>query len=100
MYSIDNNAFHGDNDLQVSVASQLGGLKSNVYRQPGDLGIPDHGEIYPNAVHASILAIADPNAFGELKSPQIQHDVVSLLNSPNSKFADSIGVGSLCRSPQ
>ena len=68
-YSIDNDAYRGDNDLQVNVTSQLDGLKPIMYRQSADVSILDRSEVYPNTVHSSILT-ADPNVFAELNHPK------------------------------
>ena len=41
-----------------------------------------------------------PFVSSELSSELIQKDVVTLLNSPDNKFADAIGIGSLCHIPK
>ena len=66
----------------------------------GNFSIPNEGEIYPNTIHSHHLLIPfDMHVTLELCSPQIQQDVVSLLNSANSKFAQAIGFGSPCKIP-
>lgn len=89
--------FEGNNDLQINLTSQVGGLHS-AFRKPNDNNIPNESAVYLSTVHGSFL-IPDHDekkVFAELNSPQIQKDVVSLLNSSNEKFADVIGIGSPC----
>jgi pimeloyl-ACP methyl ester carboxylesterase len=90
--------FQGNNDLQVNLTSQVGGLHSE-FRQLFSSDIPNQSAVYPNTIHGSIFAFGDVNAIGELGSPNIQNDVVILLESPNSKFATAVGIGSSCSIP-
>jgi hypothetical protein len=61
--------------------------------------VPNQGAVYPNTIHGSIFAYGDVNTIGELGSPYIQNDVVTLLESPNHKFATAIGIGLPCSIP-
>ena len=82
-----------DNDLVVSVTSQLGGLPYQI-RQLG-CDPPNKTAVYRNTVHASFMIKDDKEeeVFSETKSPYIQEDVIKLLNSSdNNKFADAIGI--------
>lgn len=101
-FNLDINGFggngHGNNDLQVRISSQLGGINGITFRSITNSTIPNHGEIYHNTVHSSLLInSADQNVFSELKSPFIQKDVALLLQSPQDKFANAIGIGSPCQ---
>jgi hypothetical protein len=90
--------FQGNNDLQVNLTSQVGGLQSE-FRQSSSSDIPNQSAVYPNTIHGRIFAFGDVNAIGELGSPTIQNDVVTLLESPNNKYATAIGIGSPCSIP-
>jgi hypothetical protein len=94
-FDLDRDGFHGNNDLQVNIASQTGGLHS-VLRLQGTQAIPNNSEFFHNYVYSNELKKYDQNVFSELDSPQIQQDVIILLNSPTCKFANAIGVGSMC----
>jgi hypothetical protein len=100
-FDLDMDGFQGDNDLQVNVTSQLGGLDGKV-RNVGNDTLPNQAAIYNNTVHGSHL-IEKPDTASlvtsELSSDLIQRDVVTLLESANTKFATSIGEGSLCHGP-
>ena len=89
--NLDKHAFDDDdNDLVVSVTSQLGGLPKQI-RNPNGNDIPNHSAIYCNTVHDSFY-IKDEHIFSETNSPRIQKDVIKLLSSSdNNKFADVIG---------
>jgi hypothetical protein len=88
-----------DNDLVVSVTSQLGGLPKQI-RQLNRNDIPDHSALYCNTVHTDFY-IQDKGIFSETNSPYIQNDVIKLLSSSdNNKFADAIGIGSPCIVPK
>jgi pimeloyl-ACP methyl ester carboxylesterase len=88
--------FNDENDLVVSVKSQLGGLL-NQTRQSDPNDIPNKSAVYPNTVHASFLIRHDTHVFSETYSSDIQRDVIALLNSSdNNKFADAIGISSRC----
>jgi hypothetical protein len=90
--------FEGNNDLQVNIFSQTGGLASQ-FRIPGS-PLPDFSEVYGNTVHSSdLIEATDQNVTSELKSKDIQNDVLTLLQSPQSKFANAIGMGSPCLMP-
>jgi pimeloyl-ACP methyl ester carboxylesterase len=93
--------FNDDNDLVVSITSQLGGLQKQI-RQPGSNGIPNQSALYPNTVHVSLLITGDDkDVFSETNSPHIQQDIIRLLgSSDDNKFADAIGRGSLCHVPK
>lgn len=90
--------FQGNNDLQVNLTSQIGGLKSE-FRQLASNDLPNQSAIYRNIIHGSIFSFGYVNADGELDSSNIQGDVVTLLESPNNKFANAIGIGSPCNIP-
>ena len=101
-FDLDKDGFQGDfegnNDLQVSIFSQTGGLASQ-FRIPGS-PLPDFSEVYSNTVHTgNLIEATDQNVTSELKSKDIQNDVVTLLQSPQSKFAKVIGMGSPCLIP-
>jgi hypothetical protein len=84
-----------DNDLVVSVTSQLGGLPKQI-RQPNSNDIPDHSALYCNTVHTDFY-IKDKDIFSETNSTYIQEDVIKLLSSSDkNKFANAIGIGSPC----
>ena len=83
----------------VSISSQLGGLQ-NQTREPGSNGISNNSSVYHNTVHATRL-IKDLNISSETSSTDIQQDVIKLLgSSDDNKFADAIGIGSLCNVPK
>ena len=94
-FNLDKHAFDDDdNDLVVSVTSQLGGLPKQI-RNPNGNDIPNHSAIYCNTVHDNFY-IKDEHIFSETNSPRIQKDVIKLLSpSDNNKFADAIGGGSM-----
>lgn len=95
-------SFNDENDLVVSVKSQLGGLPYQIRQPetnnpPNEENIPNKSAVYPNNVHASIMIRLDTNVFSETYSPNIQRDVIALLkSSDNNKFANAIGIGSPC----
>jgi pimeloyl-ACP methyl ester carboxylesterase len=95
----DKDILTDQNDLVVSVTSQLGGLPYHV-RQPGSNDIPNYSSVYENTVHTSYYIIGNDknkNVYSETNSPYIQEDVIKLLSSSDdSKFADAIGIGSPC----
>lgn len=100
-FDLDINGFngtrHGDNDLQVNITSQLGGLPIH-FRIPNSSILPDKSEVYYNTVHyPDLLSKSDTSATSELNSTNIQKDVAILLQSPQVKFADAIGEGSSCQ---
>ena len=104
-FNLDKNGFginsQGNNDLQVSIISQLGGLSNIKFRSITNTTIPNHGEIYNNTVHSSFLIqTGDQNVVSELQSQSIQKDVALLLQSPQDKFANAIGIGSSCQVPK
>ena len=90
--------FQGNNDLQVNLTSQIGGLQGE-FRQTASTDIPNQSAVYPNTIHASFFAFGDVNAVGELGSTNIQDDVITLLESSIDKFATAIGTGSTCNIP-
>jgi pimeloyl-ACP methyl ester carboxylesterase len=103
-FDLDINGFNGttrgNNDLQVNITSQLGGLPIQ-FRMLNSTTLPNQSEVYNNTVHyISLLNKTDTNARWELNSNNIQDDVVLLLQSPQDKFANTIGIGSPCQNPR
>lgn len=94
---LDRDGFYGDNYLQVTIRSQIGGLPSAL-RLSGSQDIPNESEVYRNTVHSALKG-SDQNVFSEGSSPPIQLDVTKLLYSLDTEFADVIGVGSVCHIP-
>jgi pimeloyl-ACP methyl ester carboxylesterase len=93
-FNFDKDAFDDyDNDLLVSVSSQLGGLPNQV-RKPNRNDIPNHSAVYCNTVHEKFfISDNDKDIFSETNSPHIQKDVIKLLSySDSDKFADAIGI--------
>ena len=93
-FNLDKDAFGGsDNDLLVSIASQLGGLpKHHRHHHLNSNDIPDQSAVYSNTVHAEFF-IKDDDISSETNSPHIQKDVIRLLSfSDSNKFADVIGI--------
>jgi pimeloyl-ACP methyl ester carboxylesterase len=92
--------FNDENDLVVSVKSQLGGLLYQIRQPetnnpPNEENIPNKSAVYPNTVHANFLIRHDTRVFSETYSSDIQRDVIALLNSSDdNKFANAIGDGS------
>ena len=91
-FNLDKDGFggnsQGNNDLQVNITSQLGGLNHIKFRSITNATIPNHGEIYNNTVHSIFLIQpGDQNVISELYSQSIQNDVAILLQSPQDKFA-------------
>ena len=79
-FNLDKDAFDNcDNDLVVSITSQLGGLPKQI-RQPDSNDIPNHSAIYRNTVHGSFYIKGDDGIFSETNSPHIQKDVIRLLS--------------------
>jgi len=90
-FSLDKDGFKGENDLQVSVSSQLGGLDGKC-RRSVDKNPPKYGAIYENTLHASWYKKDDNDiVIGELQSCLIREDIVDLLGSSDDYFADIIG---------
>jgi triacylglycerol esterase/lipase EstA (alpha/beta hydrolase family) len=90
-FSLDKDGFKEDNDLQVSVSSQLGGLDGKC-RRSEDKNPPKYGAIYENTLHASWYKKDDNGkVIGELQSCLIREDIVDLLGSSDDNFADIIG---------
>jgi len=93
-FNLDRDAFHNcDNDLLVSISSQLGGLPKQI-RDLNSNDIPNHSAVYHNTVHEKCF-IKDDNkdVFSKTNSPHIQKDVIKLLSSSNrDKFANAIGI--------
>lgn len=101
-FNLERDGFHGDNDLQVNMTSQLGGIHGQIRQQltTANYTLPIGGAIYNNTIHGSIFKDKhDLFVSSELISPVIQHDVVKLLNSPDNIFVHSIGKGSPCHKP-
>jgi hypothetical protein len=93
-FNLEQDGFDGEyeNDLMVSVKSQLGGLPYQI-RQPGKNDIPNKGALYCNTIHASFLKRNDKDdVSSEIRSDCIREDVIKLLgSSDDSKFSDVIG---------
>ena len=90
-FSLDRDGFHEDNDLQVSISSQLGGLDGK-HRRSEDKNPPKYGAIYMNTLHSSSFKINDnKKVSAELCSTLIQEDVANLLGSSDDNFAVRIG---------
>ncbi len=90
-FSLDKDGFNGENDLQVSVSSQLGGLDGKC-RRSVDKNPPKYGAIYENTIHASWYKKDDNDkVIAELQSCLIREDIVDLLGSSDDYFADLIG---------
>ena len=67
-FNLEQDGFDGEleNDLVVSVKSQLGGLPHQI-RQPGKNSIPDMGALYRNTIQASFLKRNDKDyVFSEI----------------------------------
>jgi pimeloyl-ACP methyl ester carboxylesterase len=89
-FSLDRDGFHGDNDLQVSVSSQLGGLDGKC--RSADKNSPKYGAIYENTLHSSWFRKDNKDeVVAELQSCLIRQDIVDLLGSSDDNFADIIG---------
>ena len=100
-FDLDINGFNGttrgNNDLQVNLTSQLGDLPIQ-WRIPNSSILPNQSEAYNNTVHYVLLYnTTDTNANWELNSSNIKKDVALLLQSPQDKFAPSIGKDSPCK---
>jgi hypothetical protein len=92
-FSLEKDAFYDNNDLQVSVTSQLGGISNPTRPQHDGGNIPDKSAVYFNVVHSvRLVSPFDVELYAELTSPQIQKHVLTVLESPDSKFADTIGM--------
>lgn len=88
---MDRDGLYGDNDLQVSVSSQLGGLDGK-RRRSVDKNPPKYGAIYKNTLHSSLFKNDDNDKVtAELWSDLIQKDIINLLGSSDDNFADIIG---------
>ncbi len=102
-FSLDNDGFRDQNDLLVSLSSQLGGLMHNQSQSVETDFVPHNSKVYSNTLHTtSYIQGNDKNISSEINSAEIQQDVVRLLGSSNEdkKFADAIGIGSLCDIPK
>lgn len=90
-FSLDRDGFYGDDDLQVSVSNQLGGLDGK-RRRSVDKNLPKYGAIYENTLHSSLFKKDDNDKVtAELWSDLIQKDIANLLGSSDDNFADIIG---------
>jgi pimeloyl-ACP methyl ester carboxylesterase len=95
--------FQGENDLQVNLTNQAGGLIAKIREQGGPQAVPNQSAIYPNLVHSFRYLDNRDKDIGvnyETNSDTIQQDVITLLNSPTNKFADAIGIGAACHVPK
>jgi pimeloyl-ACP methyl ester carboxylesterase len=93
-FSMDRDGFHEDNDLQVSISSQLGGLDGK-HRRREDKNPPKYGAVYENTLHSSLFKINDSKKVtSELHSTLIRNDVANLLGSSDDNFAETIGTDS------
>ena len=103
-FDLDKDGFNDQNDLVVSVKSQLGGLPNQTRQSesnniPNNDNIPNQSAVYPNIVHAPRYT-KGTNIYSETMSPDIQQDVITLLgSSAENKFSDAIGIGSVCHIP-
>jgi hypothetical protein len=79
-FKLDKDAFDGcDNDLVVSLTSQLGGLPRQI-RQPISNDIPNHSAVYYNTVHeTSYINDDDKDVSSETNSRRINDGVVKSL---------------------
>ncbi len=90
-------AFGEDNDLQVNITSQSGGLLDYSKCDRKDSNIPTGSRIFNNTIHGSLLNSNATNVESELNSARIQEYVPLLLESPDDKYATSIGaLGHIC----
>jgi triacylglycerol esterase/lipase EstA (alpha/beta hydrolase family) len=89
-FSLDRDGLYGDNDLQVSVSSQLGGLDGK-RRRSVDKNPPKYGAIYENTLHSNLFKNDKDKVIAELQSCLIQEDIANLLGSSDDNFADIIG---------
>ena len=95
-------AFGEDNDLQVNITSQSGGLIDYSNCDRIDSNITTGSRIFNNTIHGSLLNsnVTNSNATNvesELNSARIQEYVPLLLESSDDKYATSIGVlGHIC----
>lgn len=90
-FSLDRDGLQGDNDLQVSIISQLGGLDGRLRREV-DNNPPKYGAIYMNTLHSSFFRNKDDGKVTtELESFLAQKDVADLLGSSDDNFAEMIG---------
>jgi hypothetical protein len=102
---LEEDGFQGENDLQVNLTSQVGGLHS-VVRQQQQQGsqttnIPNESEIYPNLVHSKCYVAANDTGIDyETNSSSIKRDVITLLASPADMFAKAIRKGANCNIPK
>ena len=95
-FNLDKDAFDDcDNDLLVSITSQLGGLPEQI-RQPDGEDPPNQSSIYCNTIHTAFyIKEGDEGISSETNSPHIQKDVIRLLSfSDSNKFAEAIGIDS------
>jgi pimeloyl-ACP methyl ester carboxylesterase len=91
-FNLDKDAFDDcENDLLVSITSQLGGLPQQI-RQPDGEDPPNQSAIYCNTVHSGFYLKDDDSISSETNSTHIQKDVRRLLSfSDSNKFANTIG---------
>jgi pimeloyl-ACP methyl ester carboxylesterase len=91
-FNLDKDAFDDcENDLLVSISSQLGGLPQQI-RQPDGEDPPKQSAIYCNTVHSGFYLKDDDSISSETNSTHIQKDVRRLLSfSDSNKFANTIG---------
>jgi hypothetical protein len=98
-FNLDKDVLTDQNDLVVSVTSQLGGLPYQV-RQSGINDLPNNSLVYNNTLHTTYYIMGNDNnrnVSSETMSPDIQKDVIRLLgSSDDNKFANAIGKGSPC----
>jgi hypothetical protein len=109
LFNLDRDDFHGvfqgNNDLQVNLTSQSGGLHGSFHHlgstsPSSNSSIPNESEVYPSTVQSDRLVFDNKTIVSaETYSRGIQQDVVTLFSSSGDKFANSIGTGSPCHSP-
>jgi pimeloyl-ACP methyl ester carboxylesterase len=92
-FNLDKDAFEDcDNDLLVSITSQLGGLPEQI-RHLNSNNIPNQSAVYSDTVHEKFYIKDYDGVFSETNSPHVQKDVIKLLSySDSDKFADAIGI--------
>ena len=93
-FSIED-SFQGENNLQVNLLSQAGGLNATIKDEGGNQSLPNESTTYQNTVHSKRY-VADKGVDYELNSSEIKQDVITLLGSSTDKFARAIGNGSIC----
>ena len=89
-------SFGEDNDLQVNITSQSGGLLGYSKCNREDPNLTTGSIIYNNTVQGSAFKYNDTKVDAELNSTQIRDRVALLLGSSNDKYATCIGTTNHC----